>query len=140
MNKSFSLSHLLMSAVMTCVTAAGLCACTEVKNEYNERAEKKKSEIVRLQSDLQSWGIAIPDSLLTDSVRYSDRWELVKVLDEIVEHFDSTGTDRQVWTTRAYELFFVEQRPLTTESLSEFFREKSGKGSGISRGDCPLVI
>ena len=123
----------IYSIILFAVLALSLPSCSnrnidESDDSAQETSKSNNVETTQLQSDLQSWGISIPDTVLTITNANRDLWKCVIILDKIVTQLDSNGTDRQVWTTRAYEMFFVEQRPLTAESISEFFREKSGKG------------
>ena len=115
----------IYSIILCVVLVLSLPSCSnrninESDDSDQETSKCKNVETTQLQSDLQLWGVSIPDTVLTITEANRDLWKCVIILDKINTQLDSNGTDRQ--------MFFVEQRPLTAESISEFFREKSGKG------------
>jgi len=122
----------IYSIILCVVLVLSLPSCSnrninESDDSDQETSKCKNVETTKLQSDLQLWGVSIPDTVLTITEANRDLWKCVLILDKINTQLDSNGSGRRVWTTRAYEMFFVEQRPLTAESIGEFFREKSGK-------------
>lgn len=118
-------SIILFAILGLSITSCRNKACNESNKSSQETGMSSNGEIFRLQSDLQSWGIAIPDSQLMVTDANRDLWDCMTVLDEIVTKFDSTGAARHERLMQAYEMFFVEQRQINDETLHDIFRQKT---------------